>query len=67
MKEYRTIYFRHCGYMTDKDVNGLDYALNEMAKMGYHLVDTLDHVPFRDEGIYEVILLFFERDIPDEE
>lgn len=67
MKQYKTLYYEHKGKFTNKDQSTLDYIMNEMAKMGFHLVSTLNHGPCYSESYWEVILLFFERDIPDEE
>ena len=67
MKQYRTLYYEHKGKFKDRDVETLNYLMNEVAKMGFRLVSTLNHGPCYSESYWEVIILFFERDIPDEE
>ena len=67
MKFYQTIYYRHRRSWTDKDSQQLNNLMNEVAKLGFHLVSAVNHSPSYDDGFDETILLFFEMDIPDEE
>ena len=67
MKQYKTMYYTHHDFFGDKDQKRLDYILNEMSKLGFHLINTLNHGPCYNEGKEEVIILFFERDVPDKE
>ncbi len=67
MKHYQTIYYRHRGAWTDKDSQRLNNLMNEVAKLGFRLVSTVNHSPSRDNASDETILLFFELDIPEKQ